>query len=113
MNILFLTALKVEADPIISHFELVKDNVSNIYSNNNFFLFIVGVGYKKVSERLNSFILNYDQWYKTIIINIGIAGGNQSQTKLGEIYRVNSIVDKQSGKMYFPDMLIKSNLNEI
>ena len=26
---------------------------------------------------------------------------------------MNSIVDKQSGKMYFPDMLIKSNFNEI
>ena len=113
MNILFLTALKAEAKPIISNYNLVKDDASNIYSNENIFLFIIGVGNKKVLERLNSFVLNYDQWYKTIIINIGIAGGNQSQTKLGEIYRVNSIVDKQSGKMYFPDMLIKSNLNEI
>ena len=113
MNILFLTALKVEADPIISHFELVKDNVSNIYSNNNFFLFIVGVGYKKVGERLNSFIFNYNQWDTTTIVNIGIAGGNQNDTELGNIYRINSILDKCSGRTYFPDILLKSNINEI
>ena len=89
MNILLLTALKAEAKPIISNFNLIKDDASNIYSNENIFLFIIGVGNKKVLERLNSFVLNYDQWYKTIIINIGIAGGNQSETKLGEIYRVN------------------------
>ena len=113
MNILFITALKAEAEPIISNYNLLKDDASNIYSNENIFLFIIGVGNKKVLKRLNSFVLNYDQWHKTTIINIGIAGGNHFDTELGDIYRVNSIVDKQSGKMYFPDMLIKSNINEI
>ena len=85
MNILFLTALKDEAKPIISNYNLVKDDASNIYSNENIFLFIIGVGNNKVLEKLKSFVLNYDQWHKTTIVNIGIAGGNQFDTKYYKI----------------------------
>mgnify|MGYP003307444992 CR=1 FL=1 len=112
MNILFLTALKAEAQSIISHYNLVKNNTSHIYSNGNVFLFIIGVGNKKVLNRLKSFVLNYNQWESTTIINIGIAGGNQLDVKLGEIYRVSSIVDQHSGRMYFPDILLKSIIDE-
>ena len=80
MNILFQTALKAEAQSIISHYNLVKNNTSHIYSNGNVFLFIIGVGNKKVLNRLKSFILNYNQWDTTTIVNIGIAGGNQNDS---------------------------------
>ena len=112
MNILFLTALKAEAQSIISHYNLVKNNTSHIYSNGNVFLFIIGVGNKKVLNRLKSFVLNYNQWESTTIINIGIAGGNQLDVKLGEIYRVSSIVDQHSGRIYLPDILLKSIIDE-
>ena len=104
--------MKAEAQSIISHYNLVKNNTSHIYSNGNVFLFIIGVGNKKVLNRLKSFVLNYNQWESTTIINIGIAGGNQLDVKLGEIYRVSSIVDQHSGRMYFPDILLKSIIDE-
>ena len=113
MNILFLTALKAEAQPIISHYSLVKNDASHIYFNGNIFLFVIGVGNKKAAKRLKTLSMNYTQWKNTAVINIGIAGGSQFDVKLGEIYRINKVLDQDSGRIYFPDILIKSTISEI
>jgi len=113
LNFLILTALKSEAKPIISYFDLNKDPKTHIYSNKKIFLLITGVGEKNVINKLKSLELKESSWSKTVILNIGIAGGNQLDTKIGNIYLVNSIFDQQSEREYFPDFIIKTSLEEM
>ena len=54
MNFLILTALKSEAKPIISYFDLNKDPKTHIYSNKKIFLLITGVGEKNVINKLKN-----------------------------------------------------------
>ena len=113
MNFLILTALQSEAKPIISYFDLNKDPKTHIYSNKKIFLLITGVGEKNVINKLKSLELKGSSWSKTVILNIGIAGGNKLDTKIGNIYLVNSIFDQQSEREYFPDLIIKTTLEEM
>ena len=113
MNFLFLTALKVEATPIIKRFNLEKDLKTQLFINNNISLLITGVGKHKTKFRLKSIIDFKINWDKTIIINVGIAGGEKNKTNIGSIYLINKIIDEETGKIFFPDILIKNNLEEI
>ena len=113
MNFLFLTALKVEATPIIKGFNLEKDLKTQLFINNNISLLITGVGKHKTKFRLKSIIDLKINWDETIIINVGIAGGEKNKTNIGSIYLINKIIDEETGKIFFPDILIKNNLEEI
>ena len=52
-------------------------------------------------------------WGETIIINIGIAGGENNKTKIGSMYCYEKIIDDETGNIFLPDILIKHNLEEI
>ena len=107
MHFLFLTALKAEAKPIISAFNLCKDETNRIYSKNDFSVFITGVGEKKTIPRIQQ-LMNMDfKWDETIIINIGIAGGHPKTTSLGECYLIHKITTESTGVSYFPDIFSK------
>ena len=45
-------------------------------------------------------------------INIGIAGGLEERTTIGDIYLINSIEDEVSGSIFFPDILVKHDFKE-
>lgn len=51
---------------------------------------------------------------KDILINVGCCGADVSgnETRVGEIFRVNKITDKQSDKVFYPDMIISSDFKE-
>ena len=113
MQFLFLTALKAEARPLITRFKLQKDSKSYLYKKDNISLFIIGVGKKKCEDRLQSLEKMNLDWGNTVLINLGIAGGNANRTAIGSLYRVNKIIDEKTGHSYFPDILIDNGLNEI
>lgn len=71
------------------------------------------MGKEKTRERLQSLTDNTFQWGNTTVINIGIAGGNPNYTAIGNLYRVNAIIDETSGRAFFPDILLRHELNEI
>ncbi len=77
-NKIIITALRDEASPIIDFYNLSRDTKQSdlkVYANNKYSLLITGVGRKKVSDTLPIYlkrIYNPD----SILINIGIAGGN-------------------------------------
>ena len=85
MNFLFFTALKVEAIPIIRRFNLKKDLKTQLFIYKNISLFITGVGKQKTKVRLKSIIDLKINWDETILINVGIAGGDINKTKIGSI----------------------------
>ena len=112
MHFLFLTALKAEAKPIISAFNLCKEETNRIYSKNDFSVFITGVGEKKTIPRIHQ-LMNMDfKWDETIIINIGIAGGHPKTTSLGECYLIHKITTESTGVSYFPDILTNHDWGE-
>jgi len=113
MNFIFLTALKVEALPLIKRFNLKKDSKTQLYINRNISLLIIGIGKQKTKDRLEFIIDLKINWDKTIIVNVGIAGGEKNKTKIGSIYYINKIIDDKSGNIFIPDILIKHNLEEI
>ena len=113
MNFLFLTALKAEAKPLIKRFNLKKDLKTHLFINNNISLLITGVGKQKTKARLKSIINQKNNWDETVLINLGIAGGEKNKTKIGSIYFINRIIDEENGNIFFPDIIIKHNLIEM
>lgn len=113
MNFLLLTALKAEANPLIKKYNLKKDLKTQLFINKNISLLITGVGKDKTQARIKSIIDLKNNWDDTILINVGIAGGEKNKTKIGSIYFINKILDEEDGNIFFPDILIKHYLEEI
>ena len=82
MDFLFIIAMQKEANKIIEHYNLKKEN--NIYKNKNISLVITDVGRNNVTTSLIDIlpILN-----DTTIINIGLVGSNN--LNIGEIIQVD------------------------
>ena len=109
-----LTALKAESQPLINHFNLNRDTSFQfpVFKNNDLYLVGIGVGKKNIRNRIETF-LNQKPPDLIQFINIGIAGGNPKSTKIGGSYLLHKIKDETTGKTYYPDILIKHNLEEI
>ena len=113
MHFLILTALKAEALPIIEVFGLRKNSKTHLYQNNNISLVITGVGKDKTKERLQNLHQVYSNFNQTIVVNVGIAGGNPDKTKIGELYRVDAIFDEKTKQCFIPDILCRHPLTEL
>ncbi len=113
MKILFLTALKAEAQPLISTYRLQKDSTTHLYSHTHIDLLITGVGAVKTTERLNHYLKQNPDLSQTVVVNVGIAGGNPDQTEIGVLYRANAIQDESDRRYFFPDILLRHGQKEI
>jgi len=90
-----ITALKIEAKPIIEKFNLKPQG--EIYQNNYINLIITGQG--KIKSAINTALLLNKHPQKTL--NFGIAGS--SIYKINEGFFVHKITDADSGFEYYPD----------
>ena len=110
-----VTALKAESEPLIQHFELER------YSSANFPFFLnksleiglinTGLGKKNIQSRIEYFSKLFHE-EEVQYINIGIAGGSEKRTTIGDIYLINSIRDEISGTFFYPDILVKHDFKE-
>ena len=114
-HILITTALQAEAQPLIEHYQLEK----KLCSANIFYFqrgvitcLTTGVGGKNVRKRLGAFLKETVR-RNTILINMGIAGGNRDATEIGKMYSINKITDEKNGKVWLPDKLLKTGLPEM
>ena len=108
-----LSALKAESEPLINYFKLDKDPSFNfpVFLNNDIALVGIGVGKKKIFDRINSFFLKYKK--KNIyFLNIGVAGGQSEHSNIGNCYLINKIQDDLTKKSYYPDIIIKHSFEE-
>ncbi len=110
-----ITALKAESDPFIQYFGLKRKRTFNFpcFINDDVEVALVGVGVgtNNIRERINDFSRAFDD--KVIqFINVGIAGGNKDQTKIGQLFLINKIIDDSTKKIYYPDILIDHSLME-
>jgi len=108
-----LSALKAESDPLVKYFQLKRNSSFQfpVFVNNDLCLIGIGIGKAKVQERIYSFLETASGDFIQFI-NIGIAGGKNENSELGQIYLINKIVDDNTDLSYYPDILIKHSLAE-
>ena len=115
-QILLITALQAEARPIIEHFGLEKIRLTKdlfYFRKDNISCLTTGVGKKKIRKRLKPFLEKTKFLDKSILINVGIAGGNSDHTQIGEMFLVNQIMNEENNKVYDLEMLLKTWLREL
>jgi len=90
-----VTALNIEAKPIIKKFKL--KSIGSIFTNGNINLTVTGQG--KIKSAINTALLLSKHRYPTL--NIGIAGS--SNHNIGDAFFIHKITDCDSGLEYYPD----------
>ncbi|EDM24462.1 hypothetical protein [Caminibacter mediatlanticus] len=96
-----VTALKIEADPIIKKYNLKCYN--NVYQNKYINLIITGQG--KIKSAINTALLLNQ--FKFPTLNIGIAGSNKYNINKG--FFIDKIIDYDTNLEYFPDFFPKKS----
>ena len=114
-QILFITALQAEAQPLILFYQLEKKQLNKklfYFQKGEIVCLTTGVGAKNVRKRLSVFLEKMDN-NNTILINVGIAGGNSDHTEIGEMFLVNQIMDEENNKVYDLQMSLNTGLQEL
>ncbi|HOJ10045.1 MAG TPA: nucleoside phosphorylase [Clostridiales bacterium] len=111
--VFIVTALMIEAAPIIKHFKLKKDmsvHKYQVYKNSAIVLIISGVG--KVRSAMASVYLlsNHEITGTDIFLNIGFCGAGSTKYPPGSMLLINKITDIDTGKDYYPDVFINQAL---
>jgi len=114
-HILITTALQAEAEPIIKQYQLEKKRLSKklfYYQRDKITCLTTGVGEKNVRKRISAFLRGID-CSNTMLINIGIAGGEKNATEIGKMYLVNKIISETNKKVWLTNNLLKLEIPEI
>lgn len=113
--IIICTATYIEAEPFIKNFSL-KKNLSEfkfqIFNNDYIRLLITGVGKIKSAIALTYLFTKYKSSSSDILINIGFCGSRNKSYNLGQIFLCNKIIDHDTNKTYFTDILFKHPFKE-
>ena len=110
-----VTALYIEAKPLISLFNLKKDNTYTkfqVFSNENIKLIISGTGKIKSATALTYLISNKDIKENEYIINIGFIASLNNNSQLGDIVYISKIQNAYSDTTFYPEMIYKHNFLE-
>ncbi|PGH20946.1 spore photoproduct lyase [Fusobacterium polymorphum] len=110
-----VTALYIEAKPLISLFNLKKDNTYTkfqVFSNENIKLIISGTGKIKSATALTYLIANKNIKENDYIINIGFIASSNDNSQLGNIVYTSKIQNAYSDTTFYPEMIYKHNFLE-
>ena len=110
-----VTALYIEAKPLISLFNLKKDNTYTkfqVFSNKNIKLIISGTGKIKSATALTYLISNKDIKENEYIINIGFIASLNNNSQLGDIVYISKIQNAYSDTTFYPEIIYKHNFLE-
>jgi len=110
-----VTALYIEAKPLISLFNLKKDNTYTkfqVFSNENIKLIISGTGKIKSATALTYLISNKDIKENDYIINISFIASSNNNSQLGDIVYISKIQNAYSDTTFYPEMIYKHNFLE-
>ena len=110
-----VTALYIEAKPLISLFNLKKDNTYTkfqVFSNENIKLIISGTGKIKSATALTYLISNKDIKENEYIINIGFIASLNNNSQLGDIVYISKIQNAYSDTTFYPEIIYKHNFLE-
>lgn len=113
--IYILTALYIEAKPLIEKFNLKKNNEFNkfqVFSSKEICLIISGVGRINSSVALTYLISKTEIKENDFILNIGFAGTLNKDINLKDILIINKITNPYNEKSNYLEILYKNNFKE-
>lgn len=108
-----VTALQIEASPVIEYFKLKRDlsiNEYQIYRNSEIALIVGGVGKIKSAMAAVYLLTSCKASKKDILLNIGFCGASTAEYPLGSLLLINKISDMDTGRDYYPDIFSGRNL---
>jgi hypothetical protein len=106
-----IVATDFESKPLIQSFDLKKIFPSksfDIFSNGNISLTVTGIGKINAALGVAHTFFMFRKQYNNIWINIGFAGSKSF--KIGDLFLVNKIFDKDTKQTFFPTFVKKYNL---
>lgn len=113
--VFIVTALMLEASPLIEYFNLKKDMTINnyeVYKSQDIALIISGVGKIKAAMAAVYLLSTFNCKKDDILINIGFCGTNSLKYNLGEPIIINKVKDIDTGRDYYPDIYYGKNIKK-
>lgn len=124
--IYIFTALYCEAKPFIDFLHMKKNSDSRKFqlfeggaddsgssnASNRCMLLIMGTGKLNAAIAISYLFARYEPKAADIIINIGICGADETMAAKGKLYLCNKIVDNDTHRAYYPDVLFSLKFEE-
>ena len=112
---LIVTALHVEARPLLDHFKLKKDTASSripLFRNDDACLAISGTSKLKSAVATTWLLSQFADLEGVALLNFGLCGSGDPKIPVGELFLINKITDAATGRSFFPDILFRHTLRE-
>lgn len=109
------TAMYSEAYPFIQKLNLKKDFLCHkfqIFKNKEVVLIITGIGKIKAAIGVTYLFSKYNFKASDVLINIGVCGTNDKNIEIGTLFLVNKIIEEDTKKTFYPDMIFKNPFKE-
>ena len=115
--IYIFSAFYAEAKNIIDHYGLKKEKSPetvrfDVFANDSIRLVITGVGEINAAAAVSNIGGAYGILPDDEILNVGCGAGFGNETCLGSIFLGNKLTEQMTGRTFYPDMLMKTNLME-
>ena len=115
--IYIFSAFYAEAKNIIDHYGLKKEKSPetvrfDVFANDSIRLVITGVGEINAAAAVSNIGGAYGISTDDEILNVGCGAGFGNETCLGSIFLGNKLTEQMTGRTFYPDMLMKTNLME-
>lgn len=115
--IYIFSAFYAEAKSIIDHYGLKKEKSPetvrfDVFANDSIRLVITGVGEINAAAAVSNIGGAYGIAPDDEILNVGCGAGFSNETCLGSIFLGNKLTEQMTGRTFYPDMLMKTNLME-
>ena len=115
--IYIFSAFYAEAKNIIDHYGLKKEKSPetvrfDVFANDSIRLVITGVGEINAAAAVSNIGGVYGISPDDEILNVGCGAGFGNETCLGSIFLGNKLIEQMTGRTFYPDMLMKTNLME-
>lgn len=115
--IYIFSAFYAEAKNIIDHYGLKKEKSPetvrfDVFANDSIRLVITGVGEINAAAAVSNIGGAYGIAPDDEILNVGCGAGFSNETCLGSLFLGNKLTEQMTGRTFYPDMLMKTNLME-
>lgn len=115
--IYIFSAFYAEAKNIIEHYGLKKEKSPetvrfDVFANDSIRLVITGIGEINAAAAVSNIGGAYGISPDDEILNVGCGAGFSNETCLGSIFLGYKLTEQMTGRTFYPDMLMKTNLRE-
>ena len=115
--ILVVTALMLEAAPLIEHYGLKKDMGSHpfpIYRRDDKCLVVSGTGKVRSAMAVASLMAKEKPPAREVLlVNIGFCGVRHSDIRPGSLVMAGKVIDMDTGRDYYPDIRPETGLSPV